>query len=418
MSSGGAAIAAMRLHIALMNEGVESFFATAQTAEKKSNVVSLYKGKRKKLYSLFRIGEIAALRLLGARKNLLFSPALLPSIVHKQLNSYHPDIIHLHWLANAFMPLSTLSRLTAKTVWTLHDEWAFTGGCHYTAGCDQYNSGCKKCPLVPKTLHFAVRESFKRKQHIYSALNPVIVCPSEAFLESAKDSLLLHGLRHEHIPNTIDTESYLPLQKNVIKKKLGLSQDEAIIAFGAIGATSDNRKGYDLLLDSLHHLKKLYAGPVRLLVFGATEDENLQCCYPTLFLGHLDNDSSLCDVYNAADVFVCPSREDNLPNTVMEALSCGTPVAAFGVGGIPDMVLDGVNGCLATPRQPEELARRIAFILENSEQRLQMAENARHSVVTRYSMPVVAQSYMRLYQEILSQEPVMFSGITSAAALK
>lgn len=399
--SGGAAIAAMRLHNALKNEGVESLFAVAQSETAQSDIVPLYEGKRKKLYSLLRIGEIAALRALGARKNYLFSPALLPSFVHRQLNSYEPDIFHLHWLANAFMPIASLSKLAAKAVWTMHDEWAFTGGCHYCGGCEKYNTGCNECPLVPKTLHFAVRESFKRKQNVYSILKPVIVCPSKAFSERAQNSLLLHGLQHKHIPNAIDTGSYLPMQKDVVKKKLGIPQNEAVIAFGAIGATSDNRKGYDLLLRSLSQLKEQYSGPVRLLVFGATADENLQCCYPTLFLGHLNCDSLLCEAYNAADVFVCPSREDNLPNTVMEALACGTPVAAFAVGGIPDMVLDGENGYLAKPNQPDSLARCIAIILKNSDRRLRMAKNARESVEARYSMPVVAQSYIHLYQEVL-----------------
>ena len=399
--SGGAAIAAMRLHNALKNEGVESLFAVAQSETEQSDIVPLYEGKRKKLYSLLRIGEIAALRALGARKNYLFSPALLPSFVHRQLNSYEPDIFHLHWLANAFMPIASLSKLTAKSVWTMHDEWAFTGGCHYCGGCEKYNTGCNECPLVPKTLHFAVRESFKRKQNVYSILKPVIVCPSKAFSERAQNSLLLHGLQHKHIPNAIDTGSYLPMQKDVVKKKLGIPQNEAVIAFGAIGATSDNRKGYDLLLRSLSQLKEQYSGPVRLLVFGATADENLQCCYPTLFLGHLNCDSLLCEAYNAADVFVCPSREDNLPNTVMEALACGTPVAAFAVGGIPDMVLDGENGCLATPNQPDSLAKCIAIILENADMRLRMAKNARESVEARYSMPVIAQSYIHLYEDVL-----------------
>lgn len=399
--SGGAAIAAMRLHHALRNEGVESLFAVAQSETEQSDIIPLYEGKRKKLYSLLRISEIAVLRALGARKNYLFSPALLPSFVHRQLNSLKPDIFHLHWLANAFMPIASLSKLATKTVWTMHDEWAFTGGCHYCGGCEQYNAGCNECPLVPKALHFIVRESFKRKKNVYSMLKPVIVCPSKAFSERAQNSLLLHGLQHKHIPNAIDTDSYLPLQKDAAKKKLGIPQNESVIAFGAIGATSDNRKGYDLLLRSLSHLREYYSGPIRLLVFGATADENLQCCYPTLFLGHLNCDSVLCDAYNAADVFVCPSREDNLPNTVMEALSCGIPVAAFAVGGIPDMVIDGENGCLATPNQPEALGRRIAYILEDTERNLQMAENARNSVVTRYSMSVVAQSYLRLYEDML-----------------
>ena len=193
------------------------------------------------------------------------------------------------------------------------------------------------------------------------------------------------------------------MEKGKARSELGVGWEEAVLAFGAEGGSADRRKGYDILQAALERLHLYHEGPVRLLVFGGEKKTGMIASYPVIFLGHLNTDYALRCAYCAADVFVCPSRDDNLPNTIVESLACGTPVAAFAVGGIPDMVQDNVNGCLATPHDPEELARCIASILKDKERHRHMATAARQRVLDLFSPSVVARQHQELYEEVLER---------------
>ena len=287
---------------------------------------------------------------------------------------------------------------------TLHDTWGFTGGCHILQGCEQYKDSCAACPQVSSGARWLVETSFKVKQNTYDKKCIDFVIPSKDYLSKAKQSRLLQKHALHNIPNAIDTTRFSPLEISLARKIMGISPNIPTLLFGAVAASKDFNKGYDLLCAALHKLPQYYAHPVRLLVFGASEGVASIDTYPVQYLGRLHDDVALRLAYCAADVFVCPSREENFPYTVMESLSCGTPVAAFAVGGIPDMVEDKVNGCLAAPHAPDALARSIAYILEDKNRRAGMSAAARQVVEDRYAMQVVAQQYMQLYSEILARK--------------
>lgn len=407
-SGGGAAIAAKRIHAGLLAEGVDSRLGVLRRTSEVCGVFALSGRWRRALQPLAIYAEHLPLRVCERDSHaFLFSLGMLPLPTHWRINAAadSADIIHAHWIADSFIPVGALGRIIKPLVWTVHDTWTFTAGCHILQGCTQYEQDCGDCPQVPPRARWLVRRAFVARQKAYARCRPYIVSPSQALLQNVGQSALLANAPRRCIPNGIDTSLFFPLEKTNSRHILGVPQGEKIIAFGAMDAFSDLNKGFDLLTQALEILLRFYAQPVRLLVFGGSLAQQEQHGFPITCLGRLHDDISLRLAYSAADVFVCPSREENLPNTVMESLACGTPVAAFSVGGIPDMVEHGVNGCLATPHDPLELARGIAHILEDDERRTRMGQAARKVVEERYAAPVIARQYMNLYEEILSQTP-------------
>jgi glycosyltransferase involved in cell wall biosynthesis len=174
-----------------------------------------------------------------------------------------------------------------------------------------------------------------------------------------------------------------------------------------MNAARDHRKGFDLLLEAMRQLPASARQQVAAVVFGASQAETKLPC-PVHFLGQLHDAITLALAYSAADVFVCPSRQENLPNTVLESLACGTPVVAFPVGGIPDMVEHGVNGWLAQAYDTAELARGISLLLNDAELRQRMGEAGRKKVEQTYAAPVIARRHIALYEEILARAIPIF----------
>ena len=400
---GGAAIAAQRIHAGLREQGIDSQFGALHSVADDESSIALTGRWRRMLDPLAQYIEQWPVKMWG-KGDTLFSPGLLPSRMDRRINALGADIVHLHWITNAFLPLGALGRISAPVVWTLHDTWAFTGGCHYPGDCRQYTINCAKCPCICSTIgQLFARWSTVEKKNGYSRIKPVVVTPSKNFQYNVGQSIFTKDLKCRHIPNAIDCSVFFPLDKDMARQILGIPQDGHVVAFGAVRAASDPRKGYDLLRDAMSILKRKSSDRINTLVFGASKTIEENAAFETYCLGTLHDDISLRLAYSAADVFVCPSREENLPNTVMESLACGTPVAAFSVGGIPDMVEHGVNGCLATPHDPEELAQEIAFVLEDPERRARMGAEARKVVEERYAAPVIARQYMALYEEVLEQ---------------
>lgn len=403
---GGAAIAARRLHTALCNEGVDSSMGVLFKSDDDTSIHQVRAPLRRNFYPIFARLENLPLKLYPSRdKSILFSyPFFSCSSIKKLCASV--DIVHLHWIVGTFLSLADIAAITKPVVWTLHDTWAFTGGCHILKNCTGYMTGCRDCPQLSTHSQISLaRISFLHKRNTYKKMAPCIISPSQYLANKVQESTLLGSFQKAIIPNTINTEHFMPIEQTSARNMLGLDKNSIpTILFGAVSATSDFNKGFDLLARALFFLKKLYPHPVRLLIFGASHIPDLESTYPVHCLGHLHDEVSLRLAYSAADVFVCPSREENLPNTIMESLACGTPVAAFAVGGIPDMIEHEVNGCLAPPHDTEKLAQGIAYLLENADRRKQMGKAARQVAVERYSAPVIAKQYMELYTQILENK--------------
>jgi len=216
----------------------------------------------------------------------------------------------------------------------------------------------------------------------------------------AESSKLLTNPQVLNIFNPIDTVLYKPIKKETARKFFNLPLNKKIILFGA-AKISDKRKGLSYLLEALNILDINGFKDILLVTFGKnSEIESLTV--ESKAINYLSDENKISQLYSAADVFVLPSLEDNLPNTVMESLTCGTPVVAFKVGGIPEMVKHKINGYLANVADSSDLANGIEWVLNKSNYS-ELSANARNYAIKEFSEEVIANKYIELYQNILNK---------------
>jgi glycosyltransferase involved in cell wall biosynthesis len=248
------------------------------------------------------------------------------------------------------------------------------------------------------------RHVWKRKHRSWQRADLAIVTPSHWMARQAASSALLAGRRIEVIPNCLDTEVFRPGDRQAARRALGLPLDQRILMFGALTAEGDRRKGFHLLAPALKWLVQgERADTMHLAVLGMSPP-TLPAAFPIAvsFLGILERERAMAQAYCAADVFVAPSIEDNLPNSVMEALACGVPCVAFDVGGMPDLIDHQQNGYLARSLDPEDLARGVAWVLEDAERSARLREQARRKVLERFAPKVVAGQHLALYTDVIA----------------
>jgi len=400
---GGAAIAANRLHKGLLDIGEESVYLVDEKYSDSPAIRTARHGFARVWNKVLPYLDRFPTRLYPDRERTFFSTAWAPNTTVSQINALNADIVHLHWTANGFIRLEDIARITKPVVWTLHDMWAFTGGCHYTGTCSRYLESCGQCPQLGSHKKDDLSSYiFKRKQKTWGDTPITFITPSRWLGQCAKDSPLLRNHRVEVIPNGINTSQYPVIEKNKARRELNLPEDKHLVLFGAMNATSDKRKGWALLTEALKKLENTAVGkPVELVIFGSPAKGS----YPDLpfavsDLATLSNPHQVACVYAAADVFIAPSLQENLSNMVMESLSCGTPVVAFNIGGMPDMIEHEKNGYLARAYETGDLAAGIRWVLEDP-QRQRRRENARAKVEREFSAKHIAQKHLQLYHQVL-----------------
>ncbi len=314
-----------------------------------------------------------------------------------------PDIIHLHWLCAGFLQIETLAKLDKPLIWTLHDSWAFTGGCHVPFECTKYRDQCGACPVLGSSREEDLsRRTWQRKTSSWQNLNLTIVTPSRWITQAARSSSLFSDVRVEHIPYGIDTELFKPLDQQESRRALDLPLDKKIILFGAVQAFSDPNKGFHWLQAALRIAGQGASDRLAVVFSSIDRSRVVRPGHAGGFSGRVD-DEMLPALYSAADVFVLPSKSENLPLTVLEAMACGTPCVAFRQGGLPDQVDDQANGYLAQPYEIDDLARGISWVLEDEERLALLSQRARQKVETEFSQDREASRYAELYREIVAE---------------
>jgi len=243
-----------------------------------------------------------------------------------------------------------------------------------------------------------------QKKKAYAGLNFTVIAPGRWMADSVLTSSLLRSAKVVNIPNTLDTHVFKPSDKAEARRVLGLNSEKFILMSGFMPSRMDLHKGTSYLVNAIELFAANYdidPDKVEMIIFGNRDDKNVPD-FPirTTFLGTISDDEKLALCYSAADVFLAPSLEDNLPNTVMESLACGTPVAAFTTGGIPDMVKHKQNGYLAEYRSSADLARGIAWIYSADRQVLNA--NSRRTIEDHFSEHIIARRHIELYESLLT----------------
>jgi glycosyltransferase involved in cell wall biosynthesis len=401
--SGGAGRAADRLNQGLQSIGVPSQMLVQKKTGSDYTVLPPATKFSQRLAKLKPALNQLPLSLYPTREKSDYSLSWLPDHLSSQIRSLQPHIINLHWICDGYLEVKNISKFKVPVVWTLHDMWAFTGGCHYIQGCDRYTQSCGHCPqLKSRRQHDLSFWQWRRKAAAFQH-SMTFVSPSHWLAAVARSSPLLKHQRIEVIPNGLDAERYKPINRQMARTLLQLPQDKHLILFGAMQATDDKRKGFHWLKRALQELSQAgWNDRVELVVFGASRPDSLvDSGFKVNAMGKLHDDVSLALLYAAADVFVAPSTEDNLPNTVMEALACGTPCIAFQIGGMPDLIEHRRNGYLARPYEIKDFMQGMVWILEDPDRHRQLCHRAREKVEQEFTLDIQACRYASLYQELL-----------------
>jgi len=398
---GGAAKATYRLYKALLDKGID---VTMLVQQKKSGDYRIVvpDSKVDKLFSLFypSIDQLPV-RFYRQRTKTLFSPAWIGNgKILKLIEEIDPDIVHLHWVNGGVLKIEDLKKIEKPMVWSLHDMWAFTGGCHYDENCGKFMNRCGACPVLGSQKEYDLsRWIWNRKARTFSGMKHLTINGlSRWLMECSRSSRLLGDKRHINLPNPIDTHLYKPVSKQEARALWNLPQDKKLLLFGAMNVMGDKRKGLKELNNALNLLR---LKDIELVIFGSGQPKNPPTFpFKTHYLGQVYDDISLVALYSAVDVTVIPSLQENLSNTIMESLSCATPVVAFDIGGNGDMIEHGINGCLATPFDVENFAEGIEWILRaNKEMYEWLCRNARNKIVKEFDCEIVVQKYISLYRE-------------------
>ncbi|WP_197454262.1 glycosyltransferase [Stieleria varia] len=323
------------------------------------------------------------------------------------------DIIHLHWVTKLIDYESFFASIppAMPIVWTLHDMNPLTGGCHFSAGCRRFTEGCGQCPQLAESDRGPQdwsRQYFEIKLGLLKRLNLHVVAPSRWLIGQAAESPIFRQAKSFHrIPYGLSDEVHAAAtDRAAAREQLGIDPDAFVFCFGA--ADLDNqRKGARFLIAALQKLSQQgwpqSAGrKVQGLVFGGGQfpDSNI----PIRSLGYLQGTAARMQVYNASDVFIVPSTEDNLPLTAMEAMAGGTAMLGFDVSGIPDLVIDGQTGRLAKLADADDLAEKLAAMASDREATGSQGENAKRIAADQYTAQREADAYRSLYAALLADD--------------
>ena len=399
--TGGAAVAANRLMMALNNNGVKAKMLVRDKESDSLTVVGLPKSPMLNWHFLWE-RLVIFFHCRFSRKHLFeIDLANSGSDITKLREFQEADVIHLHWINQGMLSLSGIRKILKSgkpVVWTMHDIWPATAICHLTLNCRYFTTHCHNCRLLPgkgssSDLSTSV---WRKKEKMLEDSSIYFVTCSHWLEQEAKASALLRGQKIVSIPNPIDTHIYRSGDKQTARKNLGLPEDKRLILFVSQRVTNKN-KGMDYLIDACRQLKDY-----ELVILGGHAEEVVdQLPLKAHPLGYVNDERRIVEIYQAVDVFVLPSLSENLPNTIMEAMACGVPCVGFKVGGIPEEIDHKRNGYVAEYRDSDDLARGIRWILSEADYD-QLSQEAVRKVAHSYSQQSVAISYLDVYHQAMA----------------
>lgn len=407
---GGAAVACNRLMEALKSKGIKTKMLVRDKQTDQLSVVALKGFKWMQLWRFLweRFCIWTANKFTNKENLFTVDIANTGTDITNIPEFQEADIIHLHWINQGMLSLGDIKRILESgkpVVWTMHDMWPCTGICHYARVCVKYQTECMHCQYISggggsKDLSNRI---FHRKAEVFKGHDITFVTCSKWLRNQAERSALLRNHNIVNIPNPINTNLFRPLDKIEARKRLGLPEDGKLILFASLKIT-DKRKGIDYMIESCRLLAQKYpeqGEQCGVVVFGKLSYQMVSLLplkvYP---LDYISDETRIADIYNAVDAYVTPSLEDNLPNTIMEAMACGTPCVGFNVGGIPEMIDHLHNGYVAEYRNAQDFANGISWVLD-AENNAELGNMARRKVEEEYSENAIAQRYIEVYNKEL-----------------
>lgn len=404
--TGGAAIAANRLLEALNNHGARAEMLVRDKQTDNPRVHVLPPTPLHRVRFVAERGEIYVANRFHKDRLFEVDCATHGADITALPQFRAADVVHLHWVNQGMLSLKGIAKILRsgkRVVWTMHDMWPCTGICHQARVCEGWRTGCGSCPLLygggyPGDIS---ARTYRRKAATYAVAPIRFVACSDWLAGIARQAPLLKGHTVESVPNPINTGFYSPADRMEARRELGLPIDKKLLLFVAYRAT-DKNKGIDFLRDAVAVIARRYPElkeTLGVLPVGREADtlrDAFECsAYPH---NYVTEERTMRALYRAADILVMPTLQDNLPNTVAEAMACGVPCVAFRVGGLPQMIDHRKNGFLARYMDAEDLAEGILSTLFSAKCE-QMGVEARRKAEQAYSEQAVATRFLKIYGE-------------------
>lgn len=404
---GGPAIAAYRLTEALKSNGIKAKMLVLEKETDKVTTIAIDKTLAVKRGLFMERLRLNLSNKLGRQHRYRLDLGSAGEDITNLPEFRQADVIHLHWINDGMLSLSMLERIIRSgkpVVWTLHDMWPFTGICHYAHDCDNYMKHCGSCPQLnssrEKDIAYRV---FKKKQALLQHSSIRFIACSSWLKEMARKSSLLQGMNITCIPNAVDTRLFHPRDKATARRDLHLPAGKRLLLFSSESVT-DKRKGFDYLVDALKELMAAHPEwqeQLGLVVLGKDSEKISYADIPcTVFpMPYMSDEKQTAEVYNAVDLYTIPSLQDNLPNTIVEAMACGVPCIGFNVGGIPEMINHLHNGYVADYKNTQNFAEGIHWLLTEGDYDM-LSQEALRKAKSSYSETSVASAHIAVYNQL------------------
>lgn len=416
--SGGAARAAYRLHLGIRGLGHVSRMVVLSKASNDPDVhlaLPLDQSPVAGAASPYQLKEFVQRRYVKPRRTAISNTLFSLGYPGLDLSGFpavrDADVLNLHWVPG-MLSADSIKRVIAldkPVVWTLHDQWAFTGGCHYSCGCIGYETDCRGCPQLEDDELQIPLVFLKDKLERIEARKITVVTPSTWLSSLARKSRLFRNSRVETITNSLETDLFRPLAKAEAKARLGIPSDSTTLLFGA-DSGGEKRKGFEtlqratqLICEDSQLRARIHDGSLNLMVFGDPPAQLASFSGKMYPQGYVRSDETLRIIYSAADITLLPSLEDNYPNLMIESLSCGTPVIGSAVGGIQDLLGSSRMGLTFAPEDAHALKDAIKQLTLNPVLRETMGRAGRAEMAASHGLTTQATRYTELYADLLHQ---------------
>ncbi|ELI6429763.1 glycosyltransferase [Vibrio harveyi] len=392
-SGGGAANAAVRI---VESVNLSNIHAELLVQSGKKNTIILSKSIFRKFRPYL---DKLPLLIYPNRNNELFSSAIIKNNkLIQYINHSDFDIVHLHWINAGMISIEEICKIKKPIVWTLHDAWAYTGGCHLVpASCSLFKEefGCRNCVKLssPNIFNFDLAKfNYRRKLHSYHTKNDIyIVGVSNWITNVSRKSNLLSKYKHFTVGNPLDTKKYRIIKEKEKEKE----KEKKVLLFIAVGGSDDSNKGFD----DVYYIANNYPHCIEIRVLGgALMEEEFIGNVNIKHVGYVDSQNKLINEYNSADCVIVPSWQESFGQVASESLSCGTPVVCYDSSGLKDIVIHKVNGYLAKAFDPDDLLLGVLQVLNDN---IYSREACRASICNRFSYEKISENYREIYENVI-----------------
>ena len=397
---GGAQIASYRIHQALKKININSKMWVRNKYSDDHDVICNKNLFSQNLYN-FKVKLSSALkRLQKSQLDSFHSNNILPSNLYNYFNKLNFDLINFHWIGQETISIKDISKIKSPKIMTLHDMWAFCGAEHYVDEKKNlfWKNGYLKKKFQLNNIYDLNYHTWNLKKKYWKPMD--IICPSKWLYDLAKQSNLMSKWNIHHVPYPIDLNVFKKYNKLESRKRNNIPGDSIVVLFGAVQATADKRKGFDLLIKSLNKIKskKKITG----VVFGSQQSINIENLnIKIIYKSHLSDLNDIISLYSCADIMAIPSRQDNLPLIAMEASACSLPIVSFDIGGLPDIVSNGINGFLVKPFDTEKFANSLSLLINNEELKEKMSLASRKLCSEKFNYEIIAKQYLEIYKKVI-----------------